>query len=127
MTSMRQVRRRVTGVIVVSDGEPFGAAANGFIATVGQDEVDGGFDGVAVDAEEFVGGGVAAGGVGGHAGSPAGWARSAWSFREWSCASATAPGLVDEGSVGRVHEADDAVIDVAGQVGGEMERCDISR
>ena len=30
------------------------------------------------------------------------------------------PGLVNEGAVRGVHEADDAVVDVAGEVGGEM-------
>ena len=30
------------------------------------------------------------------------------------------PGLVDEGAVGGIHEADDAVVDGAGQVGGEV-------
>ena len=36
-------------------GEPFGAAADGLPAAVGEDEVDGGFDGLAVDAQELVG------------------------------------------------------------------------
>ena len=30
------------------------------------------------------------------------------------------PGLVHEGAVRGVHEADDAVVDVAGEVGGEV-------
>ena len=47
--------------------EPLVAAANDLGAAVGQREVDGGFDGLAVDAEQLVGRGVAAGRVGAHA------------------------------------------------------------
>ena len=100
-------------------GEPFGAAADGFVAAVRQDEVDGGFDGVAVDAEELVGRGVAAGGVGGHAEALRNGLEALGFFAN-GAARAPPPGLVDEGSVGGVHEANDAVIDVAGEIGGEV-------
>jgi hypothetical protein len=100
-------------------GEPLVARSGWFRAAVGQDEVDGGFDGLAVDAEQFVGRGVAAGGVGGHAEAFGDGLEALGLFAD-AGARSPPPGLMDEGSVGWVHEADDAVVDVAGQVGGEV-------
>ena len=99
-------------------GEPLVAGANDLGAAIGQGEVDGGVDGLAVDAEEFVGRGVGAGRVGAHA-KAFGDGLEALGFFANAGARTPPPRLVDEGSVGRVHKADDAVIDVAGQVGGE--------
>src|SRR5208282_3769287 len=71
-----------------------------------------------VDAKELVGRGVTAWGVGAHA-KALGNGLEALGLLADGAAGAPPPGLVDEGSVGGVHEPDDAVIDVAGQVGGE--------
>ena len=97
-------------------GEPLFAAANDLSAAIGQREVDGCFDGLAVDAEQLVRRGVAAGRVGAHA-KTFGNGLEALGLLSDTGAAAPPPGLVDKGSVGRVHEADDAVIYVAGQVG----------
>src|SRR5271166_2275290 len=100
-------------------GEPLVSAADGFVAAVGKNEVDGSGDGLAVDAEQFVGRAVSRWRMGGHAEAVGDGLEVLFLFVDAGLF-APPPGLVDEGSVGRVHEADDAVVDVAGQVGGEM-------
>jgi len=100
-------------------GEPLVSGADDLCAAVGQPEVDSRFDGMAVDAEQFVWRGVAAGGVGAHAEAP-GDGLKAFGFLADAGTRTPPPGLMDERAVRRVHETDDAVIDVARQVGGEV-------
>lgn len=109
-------------------GEPALFAArvdgpDGFVAAIGENEVDGG-DGF---AEETVGCAVGGRRVGGHAkaGIAAGVSGILDGFEVLGFfvdagAAAPPPGAVDEGTVRGVHEADDAVVDVAGEVGGEV-------
>ena len=98
-------------------GKPLRAATDGFVAAVGQDEVDRGLDGVAVDAEQLIRRGVAAGCVGGHAEALRDGFEALGFFAD-GAARAPPPGLMDEWAVGWVHEANDAVVYVAGKIGG---------
>ena len=118
MTSMRQVEA-VTGVTVVSEENHLSPQRDDFSAAVGQREVDGGLDWLAVDAEELVGRGVAAGRVRAHAKAFRDRLEALGLFAD-ARARAPPPCLVNERPVRRVHQADDAVVDVAGQVGGEV-------
>ena len=106
--------------------EPPGAAADGLEAAVGEDEVDGGGDGLAVDAEELVGRAVAGGRVRGHAEAFRDGLEVLVFFVD-ACAAAPPPGLVDEGAVRGIHEADDAVVDVAGEIGDEVGGAELCR
>ena len=100
-------------------GEPLVSAADGFVAAVGENEVDGGGDGLAVDSEQLVGRAVSRRRVGGHAEALRDGLEVLFLFMD-ACLLAPPPGLVNKRTMSRVHQADDAVIDVAGQVGGEM-------
>ena len=99
--------------------EPIFSAANLFGADVGKLEVDHGGDRLSVHAEQFVGGGVGGRCVGGHA-EAEGNGFEVFGLLVDAAFGAPPPRLMDEGAVGGVHESDDAVVDVAGEVGGEM-------
>ena len=49
----------------------------------------------------------------------------AFGFFVDACGRAPPPGLVHEGAVRGVHEADDAVVDVAGEIGGEVRGAEV--
>jgi hypothetical protein len=118
----------VDAALIARDGrdggerrKPVLPGADGFPAQVGQNEVDGRGDGVGVgvEAQKLVGRAVGAGRVRAHAESVGESARS-FSASRGSVLRAPPPGLMNERAVRGIHEADDAVVDAAGQVGGEV-------
>jgi hypothetical protein len=84
-------------------------------------EVDGGRDGigVGVELEQLVGRTVGAGRVRTHAEALRDRLKALLFFVN-GIAAAPPPGLVDKRTVRRIHEADNAVVDTAGQVGGQV-------
>ena len=99
-------------------GEPVFSGANGFGAQVGKNEINGSGDGIGVriEAQQVVGRGVGTGSVGAHA-KAVGDGLEILLLLVNAVAIAPPPRLMNEGAVGRVHEADDAVIDADGHLG----------
>ena len=93
--------------------EPLVAAADDFSAPVRQHEVDSGFNGLAVDAEQFVGCGVPAGRVRAHAKAFRDRLETLGLFAD-TRTRAPPPRLMNKRPVRWVHQPNDAVIDVAG-------------
>ena len=100
-------------------GEPQFAAANHFGALVGQHEIDGGGDGLAVDAEQFVRGGIGRGRVRHHAESVGnrlkGFLLVAQIVRR-----TPVPRLVHVGSMGRIEQPEHSLIDVGGKLDADV-------
>jgi hypothetical protein len=101
--------------------EPVLPCLDGLPTHVWEREVDGGRDGigVGVELEQLVGRTVGAGRMRTHAEALRDRLKGLL-FLVNGIAAAPPPGLVDKRTVRRVHEADDAVVDTAGQVGGQV-------
>ena len=118
MTSMRQVEA-VTGVTVVRLENHLSPQRMVSVRRLGSMKSMVVSTGCAIYAEQLVGRGVAAGRVRAHA-EPFGDGLEALGLFANAGAGTPPPGLVDKRPMRRVHQADDAVVDVAGQVGGEV-------
>ena len=101
--------------------KPILPGANGFEAKIGQNEINGRGDGigVGVKAQQLVRRAVGAGRVRAHAESVGNRLEMLLLFVDAFLRSPP-PGLMHERPVRGIHEADDAVVHVAGQVGGEV-------
>ncbi len=101
--------------------EPVFPRSDGFRAQVGQGKVDGGGHrvGIGVQAQQFVRRGVRTGGVSAHA-EAVGDGLEIFLLLVDARPLAPPPGLMDKGSVGRVHQANNAVVDTYRHVGGEV-------
>src|SRR5208282_1795267 len=101
--------------------EPVLTGANNFRPQIRQDEIDsrGNRIGVGVKTQKFVGSTVGAGRVCAHAKSKGNGFKVFLLFVN-RLLRAPPPRLVNEGAVRGVHQADDAVVDGAGQIGSEI-------
>ena len=100
-------------------GEPLGSAANRLIAPVGQHEVDRGLDRLAIDAEQFVGRAVGRGRMRRHAKALRNGLEVLLFFVD-AVPGPPPPCLMHKRPVRRVHQPDDAVVDIAGQFRRQM-------
>ena len=101
--------------------EPVLPCLNRFIALVGENEIDGRRDRIriGVEAQQLVRCAVRTGRVGAHAKTHRNGLKVLLLLMN-TVPGAPPPCLMDKGTVGWIHEANDSVIDVAGQVGREM-------
>src|SRR5581483_3482316 len=102
-------------------GKPVFPGANLFVAQVGQDEIDGGGDRVGrrVEAQQFVRRAVGTRGVCAHT-EAVGNGLELFRFLVDTSSTAPPPRLVHEGSMRRIHQPDNPVIHIAGQVGADV-------
>ena len=98
--------------------EPLVSGANLLETHVGQDKFDRG-GGLAVGLEQLVGSAVGRGRVGLNAKAVGDGLEGLFLYLD-AAAAAPPPGLVHKGAVGGVHQSDDAVVHVRGQIGGEV-------
>ncbi len=118
----------VDAAVVASDGshrsqarEPVLSRLDGFIALIGENKINGRRDGlgIGVHSQQLVGRAIRTGSVGAHAEAHGNRLEILMLLVD-AVAAAPPPRLVNERAVRGIHEADDAVIDAAWQVGGEV-------
>src|SRR5664280_1089660 len=100
-------------------GEPFLAAADDFVSPVGQDEVDGRGDGLTVNSQQLVGRTVGRRLMRGHAEAAVDGLELLLLLVD-TLLRTPPPGLMNERTVRRIHEPDDAVVYVTRQVSPQV-------
>src|ERR1017187_10055057 len=100
-------------------GEPFLAAADDFVTPVGQDEVDGRRDRLSIYSEQLVGRAVRRRLMRGHA-EAAVDGLELFLLLVDTLLRTPPPGLMNEGTMRRIHEPDDAVVHVTRQISPKM-------